>query len=549
MTAKVHLHGRTTLLAILLAGASLLGGCKSAAERAAAAMAQGQQLAAAGQYAAAQQQFDIAVQARDDLPDLWMMRARNQIALGDYSGAYASYRNALDQDRTNREALDAMAQLSLASKRFDDARDYGEQILALAPQDPTGLLVTASVAFEMGRFQAASDTVRQLLKVAPDNERGLVLLGRLEERRGRLQEAAALVEPIFKQRGGGDELRALLAKIYGDQADGKGLLAIAQRDAADRPRDPKVMQTLAQRQATVGGIAAALDALNTAHTVKPGDAMRAETVLTLARADVAPAAIVAAASGLVSPQVDLVTALAEYAIARGDYRAAAALVARLPAGNGEDRTDQEGLRAFIAAAGGQMQDASRRADAVLAIDSGEPYALMARSQVELAGRNLDAALRDARLVVSQNQQFATGYAFLARVLNARGDRILADKTLFDGNNGDKANPLALRQLVMLLVARGRSGDALSYVRRYTIENRDVPAGWTMRQALCRSTGDAACVQRATAVLARLRGGDGPAPRIPDDELESARDLRDVYGDAGDDGDDGTAATAAAGNAQ
>ena len=117
--------------ALLLVAGPILAGCKSSAERAAEAMNQGQQLAAAGQYGPAQMQFDMAVQARDDLPELWMMRARNQVALQDYAGAFTSYRNALDQDRSNREALDALAQLTLASGRIDDARDYAEQILGL----------------------------------------------------------------------------------------------------------------------------------------------------------------------------------------------------------------------------------------------------------------------------------------------------------------------------------------------------------------------------------------------------------------------------------
>ncbi len=511
---------------IAAAALLMLAGCQSAADRAASAMAQGQQLAAAGQYAQAQAQFDIAVKARDDLPELWMMRARNQIALQDYAGAFASYRSVLDQDRSNREALDAMAQLSLASKRLDEARDYAEQILSMAPDDPTGLLVTASVAFQTGRYDSAAAGVAKLLAQTPGNERALVLSSRLEERRGRVVQAIALLEPIFLQAGGGDELRAQMVSLYGHQANGPGLLAVATRDAADRPQDAVAQRTWGKQLVVAGQLGEAILAFDAAHKIAPGDSQRAATVRALADTGIAPATIADALNAASEPQSDLALAIAEYAIGQGDYATGAAVLAGNDTPQDASKVDHDGALAFTAAVTGRMDEARQRARETLALDGGQPYALMARAIVAMAARNPDAALRDARQVVSDNPSFAPGVTLLSRVLTVRGDRLLAEKAYFDANNADRDDPTTLRQLAALLVSRGRTLDALDYSRNFTMRNPASLFGWTLRQDLCRRAGDAACVKRAATLAARLRGAKLPVPPVPVDERVGDRDYRD-----------------------
>ena len=135
--------------------------CSSPAQRAADAQAQAQSLAESGLYAAAAERFDYAVKMRDDLPDLWIMRARNQVKMRDFLGAFASYQSALDLDKTNREALDAVAQLSVATNDMDRAQKYAEQILILDPNDDSALLVKATVLFRRAVCAPSLSTTRR----------------------------------------------------------------------------------------------------------------------------------------------------------------------------------------------------------------------------------------------------------------------------------------------------------------------------------------------------------------------------------------------------
>ncbi|KQU62035.1 hypothetical protein ASG67_02535 [Sphingomonas sp. Leaf339] len=522
---------RIVMTALAVGGAILLAGCQSPAERAAEAMAMGQQLASAGQYGPAQQQFDIAVAARDDLPELWMARARNQVALNDYAGAFGSFRNALDQDRTNREALDAVAQLSLATGRLDDARDYATQILSLDPNNMNALLVDATVAFRRGRLDYSEKQIAKIRTLEPNNEAGRVLASQFAQRRGRLDEAQSLIEPIFVAGEGGRELRRQLQSLYERSGNARGLLAIAQRNAAEQPRDPATQLALAKQLLLGGQDRAAAQALDQIHRAAPGDAQRDMTVAMLADADVSGASLVAMLGTLSPPDPELALAAAQYALARGDYASAERLLAPTARDRqvGPDTADEQGAYALALAGLGRSDEAARRAKTALQFDGGQTEALMARALVELAARNVDGALRDARVVAAQSADYAPGAALLSRVFNVAGDKLLADKALFDAINADRDDPIALRQLTTMLVQRGRAADAADYARGFTVRNPASVAGWSIRQPLCRQTRDANCVARATAMSARLHGQSAALPATPEDEQLAERD----YSDGGD----------------
>jgi len=518
--------------AAMLAGAMLFAaGCTSRAERAAEAMAAGQQLAAAGQYGPAQGQFDIAIAARDDLPELWLLRARNQVALNDYAGAYGSFRNVLDQDRTNREALDALSQLSLATGRLDDARDYSSQILALDPNNVGGLVVAATAAFRQGLYDQAEEQLKRALAIAPDTESAIVLQSQFAMRRGRFDQAEAVLQPVFQRSGGSRDVRRQLMTVYEHAADARGMLAVAQRNVAVDGDDVANRLLLARQLLLTGDRAGGAAQLNGIHHDHPGDARRDMTVAMLADADIPTAMLAPMLATLTDADPDLTLALADYALMRQDHAVAEGLLAPLipgrPAAVGT--ADLYGARAHALAGLRRYGEAARFAVAALRFDHEQTDALMARVLIQLAARNPAGALRDARIVAAENPQFAPGYALLRRALVAAGEPLLADRALFDAVNANRDDPVALRQLATMLVANNRAGDALDYARSFSLRNVASVAGWTIRGDMCRITGDAACATRARAIVARLHGQAVPLPPAPADERtdQNAADAADA----------------------
>ena len=518
------------LLAVTLA----LSACQSANERAAAAQAQAQQLAAMGDYRSAQKQFDTAVRLRDDSPDLWIARARNQIQLGNYSGAFASFRAALDQDRSNREAIDALAQLSLASNALDDAGRYADQLLAVDPGSLNGRLVRATVALRRGRLDAAEQMTKALMAEQPDQEVVRVLASRVAEQRGDLKQARALIEPIFAQGGGSPDLRRQLAALYQRDYDARALLTVARREADARSTDRDAQVALARVQLLLGQDDAAAATLATLYKPGADDATRDATVTMLADADVTPARLAAALKRASVPSPALVLAIAEYAVRRADWATARRLLAPY---DGQTptaaTTDAQGALAAALAGSGDTAGATRLATAVLAFDEDQPMALTARATAALAQGDANAALRDARVVLRDDPTSPYAYALLARIYSAQGDTLLADRTLADGARAATDDATMLRTYATMLMQRDRLDEALSLARTFTLRNPLSASAWATRQRLCRAAGDPLCAARSTAILAKLHGQAISVPPPPPDETTGSPDYSSPVSDDGD----------------
>lgn len=513
---------RAALLALVLATAA----CSSKAQRAADAMQQGIQLNSAGQYRAAAERFNYAVGLRDDIPALWIARARNQVQMNDYGGAFASYSNALDQDRTNREALDAVGQLSLATNDLDKAKDYASQILTLDPTDINAQLMLASVSFRRGRLDEADGMVDKTLKQDPNAEPALVLKSRILQRRGDLVASERLIAPIFDRGGGSADLRRQLVSIYERTADANGLARVAERDAHDRPRDPDVQTMFAKTLLLIGRLPQAAAILNTIHRVAAIDATRDSTVAMLVDADISLDDVNRMLSTLTTVEPSLAIAVAQYALVRGDAyfaeRKLAPLVGNAPLSAGN--SDLHATYALALARLGRIPEAARRAAAILAIDPEEPAALTARTLTEIAAKNFDAALRDARIVLRDDPGSAGAYALVAQVYQAQGAMLMANSEITSGFNDNNEDPEFLKLYAAQLVANGRAEDAANIVRSFTIRHAASVAAWTMRNQFCRSAKDAACVARTGAIIDRLHGKAVAMPAAPPEEQIAERDL-------------------------
>ena len=509
-------------LALLLAAT----GCTSKAQRASDAMNEGIQLNAAGQFAAAAVKFNLAVSLRDDVPALWIARARNQVQLRDYGGAFGSYRNALDQDRTNREALDAVSQLALATNDLDLAKDYATQILALDPSDINAQLVSGTVAFRRGRLDEASAAVDKALAQNSTNETALVLKSRILQRRGDASGALAQIAPIFAAGGGGADLRRQLVSIYEREANGVGLARVAMRNAAEQPRDAAVQIEWARQLILSGRVPRAAAVLRAIHRVDAGDATRALTVAMLLDADVG-GADTAALFGSGSSEPSLAVALAQHALAVGDPATAIARLGPLAAARPltAATTDLHATYAHALARIGRGPDAARRAAAVLAIDPAEPNALGARALVEIATGDLDAARRDARVVARDNPGSTNAVALLAQIYRLSNDRAGADATINGAFNDNEEDSAFLSLYAAQALAAGRAADVQSVMRAFTIRHPASVVAWRLRAQLCAAVKDASCVSRSNAIIARLHGRPTPLPAVPPEEQVAEADLR------------------------
>ena len=160
-------------------------------------------------------------------------------------------------------------------------------------------------------------------------------------------------------------------------------------------------------------------------------------------------------------------------------------------------------------------------------------ALTARATAALVQGDANAALRDARVVLRDDPDSPYAYALLARVYGARGDTLLANRTLAEGAQAATDDATMLRLYVTMLAQRDRLDEALSLTRAFTLRNPLSASAWATRQRLCRAAGDTACAARSTAILARLHGQAVPVPPPPPDETVGSPDYSTPASDDGD----------------
>jgi len=135
--------------------------------------------------------------------------------------ARAAYQDAVDRDPKSEHGMAAQQRLAVLDLRAGETAAASRRInelLAIAPDDSSALLMRAGILFAEGRFDEVIADLRGVLRRMPANQRALLLLAQTYVQKN---------EPTLAK----DTYRQLLA-VQSDSAE--GLLGLAGLQAADR---------------------------------------------------------------------------------------------------------------------------------------------------------------------------------------------------------------------------------------------------------------------------------------------------------------------------
>lgn len=498
-------------LGVVLAAALALAGCQSSAQKAANAGAEAQALFDAQRYREATAKLQAAVAYRDDVPELWLLLGRTRVAAADYAGAYAAYHNALDLDRSNKEALNALAQLTLGAKDYRQAKDYASQLAALNPGDPTPLVIQGSAERGLGLYDEAERIADSVLTRDPGNQYAMALKSSVLQSRNKVQAAIDLLLPTFNSGGAQLPVLQQLQALFRMTADGRRMVSLLEQSARASPRDTAIAMQLVQQLYVVGRPAEATKRLAALYRIDPSDQRRAATVALWMDADLTVDDVLSSLRADKTGGPALTLAAAEFALERGQPARARDLLTPLA-----DLPDVQGALALAEAQLSLWAASATRVSALLARDKTQPNALVAHALAALHRNDSAAALADARLVLRDNPTLPTGYFLLSQIYAAQGDRPSADAAVFDGINALPRNAQMLNAATALFIRTGRAAEALKASRHFSARNPGSLAGWRLVDRLCAADHQASCVTAAKAMEARLRGADVPLPTWPDD---------------------------------
>lgn len=453
-----------------------LSACASAAEQAARARDEAQVATSAGDMIGARSAMLRAVQAKDDDASLWIMLGRTQLALGDIGGAYQSYSRAVELDRTDAEALQAIADLSLVAGRLDDAERYAAQLELLQPGSP-GLIATRGfLQLARKKPEEAIASANAVLAKRPYDPAGTILKARALSSSGAYAEAAELLEAQLKQRGMNSAVLTTLLGVYQGAENGSGLLRTRQRLFALEPDNGDRAFDYAEQLYRSGNAIAARDvALRVIRADSSPE--RIDRLLALwsdfeRREQAVEIAHTLAQSAALADRVKY----ASFLIDKGAPELAEPLL-QSQAGAPVSADAANAIAVFARARGarGDKVAATRRLDDVLRFDPGNDLALRARVDLDLAEQCPDKTLASVRRLTIQNPASPEDRLRLGKCYVLRGNRNLAEATYWAAFNEIPGNATLYRSLRVFFEQSGDRSDVALLTKRYQEQQRAINA--------------------------------------------------------------------------
>ena len=420
----------------------------------------------AGKLADAIIEYRLAIEAKPQSGDAHLALADTYFKVGDFRHAVESYVRAADLLSTRLDVQVKTGTLLLAGGRFDDAKVRAERALAIAPNDIDAHVLLANALAGLRNPEGAVKQIQEAIALDPSRSTTYTSLASIEIGRGR-QEAA---EEAFRKAIELDETSAMAHLSIGNFYWASGKLADAERELtralALQPDNVVTRQILAGFFATTNRPAQAEEHLKKVFELNP----TAEAGLTLA----------------------------DFYLGRNDRAAARTLLTQLA--SRDDTKTRATLRlASLDHAAGQKDRAYEQVNTVLAADSRNLDALLAKSSLLLTDgkekRLWPPPRRPWNITTSPPRAYAVG--------KARTALRQVDAAIRAYENTVRLNPRAVVAKVALAelhLASGRSQASLGFAQEALKAEPENPDA---RLALAKgyiARGDAA---RASTELDRL----------------------------------------------
>jgi cytochrome c-type biogenesis protein CcmH/NrfG len=487
-----------------------LSGCGSREERAAKAMVRFQGYFAQGDLYKARVEIRSAIHQEDDVPEYWNKLGSVELALNNYQNAFSAYRRVIELDPQNREAIQAMAELSFSSAQRDDALKYANQILRIEPRNMRMLLIKGLVAYDREEYSDARALAERIQAIDPSNEGAAILLSRVQYSTDDPKLAIATMENSIRRDGVSMQKLVMLLDYYDKQNDFPRLNHTYARMFRLAPDDVPLRLEYARALYENDLPGPALDVIEHLQHRYPNDPKLQGQIVDVWTAVGSKAIVIDQVRHLADEGSDeMKLALGEFAVDQHRYAEAVHILSPF-LGEGKiapDNVQANVLYAFALSGLGRKDQALALVNRILDFDSSNSRALLLRVQIATDRHDLVNALNDAQILTRDNPTLAPGWIAFARIYTVRKERALADGIYGRAADYLPDNIEILSSYTAYIVDTGRSALARDIADRFTRANPRLLDGWRIRADLCLAAGDNACLALVMNRIATLRGGN------------------------------------------
>ncbi|MFD0273126.1 tetratricopeptide repeat protein [Kitasatospora sp. NPDC127111] len=225
----------------------------------------GELLIAVGRNSEALAELDLLVNAGVATREVLALRGRALYWLDEYNGAVEQLRRALPPEGVDAGPEDAETLYCLGDAyrllgRFDEALDFLDRAVAVAPDHDGALASLGVLHLNRGEDQQAVDNLTLAVKIDPTNRFALQRLWLLENDRGRLRSGLAAVEQARTRRPDDPELSKEYAAVLSVADRDAEALRILAEVLKQQPDDVEAVQLIGRVSLHAGNLVEALGA-------------------------------------------------------------------------------------------------------------------------------------------------------------------------------------------------------------------------------------------------------------------------------------------------
>lgn len=426
----IFANGRLAFLSLVLLFTVIVSGCSdrfsAAAEYAQTAQAQLE----TGNLEDARVSALNAIRERDDVAAYFVLLGRIESQMQNLEGAFGAYSRALDLQADNPEILQAIAELGLQVNRLNDAEEAADRILLLYPNAIRAKLVKGFISIERDRFDEAKELAEDILARSPNNEFGSILKARLTALDADLDGAIEIVDTLREETGETLALNITLLEIYRAQSYADGMLEVLPKIVSETGLNSVHQFDLMNTLYKTGRIEQA-HAENWQYLISDeADRTGFEKLGSLMIEYDAPALSEEEMSNLIREgSLEARLFLARFYLDQGNLDATERLLSNLWR---DGPIEAQALMSRVKIMNGNLDKAEELIVSVLERDGRNPDALLARAKQKIDSGEIDAAIQDLNVVVSDTPEEYQGYIALARANQAKGSLLRANQVFEQG---------------------------------------------------------------------------------------------------------------------
>ncbi len=179
-----------------------------------AIVGEAQMLAMAGDADGALKRTEVAIAATPKDPDAWQLKGDILAYQRQSEGAIAAYRKAIEVKATYLPAHAALVGALLRDGKQDDAAKALSAMKAAAPKHPQTHYMEAMVRLQEKNYTAARDAIQEYLRVLPENPAGLLLAATIDYQLRAYAQAEANLLKVLQQAPNQEYARRMLIGTY-----------------------------------------------------------------------------------------------------------------------------------------------------------------------------------------------------------------------------------------------------------------------------------------------------------------------------------------------